>query len=107
LRKLKRAGVPCYALSNWSAETFPPQRERFPFLGCFDGIVISGEEGVVKPDPRIFRILLDRCRIVPREAVFIDDNPVNAAAAEAIGIRGIVFRSPELLRRELVTLGLL
>jgi 2-haloacid dehalogenase len=107
LAALKRAGIPRYALSNWSAETFPPQRDRFPFLAWFDGIVISGEEGVIKPDPRIFRVLLQRYRIAPREAVFIDDNPANAAAAQALGIHGIHFRSPQLLQRELEALGLL
>lgn len=107
LAELKRAGVPRYALTNWSAETFPPQRDRFPFLSWFDGMVVSGEEGVIKPDTRIFRILLDRYRIAPEEAVFIDDNPVNAAAADALGIHGIHFRSPPLLRRELELLGFL
>jgi 2-haloacid dehalogenase len=107
LAALKRAGVPRYALSNWSAETFPPQRDRFPFLAWFDGVVISGEEGVIKPDPRIFRVLLERYRIAPHEAVFIDDNPANAAAAEALGMRGIHFQSPQVLRRELAALGLL
>jgi 2-haloacid dehalogenase len=107
LAELKRVGVPRYALSNWSAETFPPQRERFPFLGWFDGIVISGEEGVIKPDPRIFRILLDRYGIAPRDAVFIDDNPTNVAAAESLGIHGIHFRSADVLRRDLEALGLL
>lgn len=107
LADLKRAGVPRYALSNWSAETFPPQRERFAFLSWFDGIVVSGEEGVIKPDPKIFRILLERFRIAPEEAVFIDDNPGNAAAAAELGIHGIHFRSPELLRRELFALGFL
>jgi len=107
LADLRRAGVPRYALSNWSAETFPPQRARFPFLEWFDGIVLSGEERVIKPDPRIFRILLDRYRIAPEEAVFIDDNPANAAAADALGIHGIHFRSPPELRRELETLGIL
>src|SRR6185369_4877320 len=99
--------VPRYALTNWSAETFPPQRDRFAFLSWFDGIVVSGEEGVIKPDPRIFAILLDRYRIAADEAVFIDDNPANAAAAAALGIHGIHFRSPALLRRELETLALL
>lgn len=107
LAELRRAGVPRYALTNWSAETFPPARQRFEFLSWFDGIVVSGDEGVIKPDPQIFRILLDRYRIAPDEAVFIDDNPGNAAAAAALGIHGIHFRSPELLRRELETLGLL
>jgi 2-haloacid dehalogenase len=81
LAELRRAGVACYGLTNFSAETFRPQRQRFEFLSWFDGIVVSGEEGVIKPDPRIFRILLERYRIVPEEAVFIDDNPANAAAA--------------------------
>jgi len=107
LGELGRRGTPLYALTNWSSETFPPQRARFPFLSSFDGIVVSGDEGVIKPDPRIFRILLDRYRIDAREAVFIDDNPANARAATALGLHGIHFRSPEALRRELVALGLL
>ena len=69
--------------------------------------MVSGEEGVIKPDPRIFRILLERYRIAPEEAVFIDDSPTNAAAATALGMHGIHFRSPEALRSELVSLGLL
>ena len=107
VRELKRGGVPVYALTNWSAETFPSQRTRFDFLAEFDGIVVSGEEGVIKPDVRIFRILLDRYSIDPHTAVFIDDNPANARAAAALGIHGIHFQSPELLRRELEALGLL
>lgn len=107
LAELKRSGVPRYALTNWSAETFPPAQARYDFLSWFDGIVVSGEEGVIKPDARIFRILLERFRIVPGEAVFVDDNPANAAAAQALGIHGIHFRSPELLRFELETLGIL
>jgi len=107
LADLKRAGVPRYALTNWSAETFPPAQARFEFLAWFDGIVVSGEEGMIKPDPRIFRVLLERYRIRADEAVFVDDNPANAAAAEALGIHGIHFQSPELLRRELEALGLL
>ncbi len=107
LADLRRAGVPRYALTNWSAETFPPQRARFEFLSWFDGIVVSGEEGVIKPDPAIFRILLERYGIAPDEAIFIDDNPRNAATAAALGIHGIHFRSPELLRRELQAIGIL
>ena len=107
LRELKRAGVPLYAVTNWSAETFPSAQNRFDFLAEFDGIVVSGEEGVIKPDPRIFRILLDRYDIPAHAAVFIDDNPANAEAATNLGIHGIHFRSPHQLRRELVELGLL
>jgi 2-haloacid dehalogenase len=107
LRELKRAGVPLYAVTNWSAETFPSAQNRFDFLAEFDGIVVSGEEGVIKPDPRIFRILLDRYDIPADAAVFIDDNPANADAATNLGIHGIHFRSAAELRRELVALGLL
>ena len=107
LGTLKRRNVALYAISNWSAETFPSQRVRFPFLGWFDDIVISGEVGVIKPDPRIFRILLDRHGVRPEQAVFIDDVPKNAAAASSIGIQGIHFSSPAQLRRELAACGLL
>jgi 2-haloacid dehalogenase len=107
LVELKERGVPLYAITNFSAETFPPQRERFDFLSWFDGIVVSGVERVMKPDPRIFRILLDRYAVAPRSAVFIDDVSANAAAATALGIHGIHFRSPGQLRRELAAVGLL
>ena len=107
LAELRDREVPLYVLSNWSAETFPSQRQRFEFLSWFDGIVISGLEGVMKPDPRIFRILLDRYGVAAESAVFIDDVARNAAAATAVGIHGIHFRSPEQLRRELITLGML
>ena len=107
LATLKKRGVPVYGISNWSAETFPPQRERFPFLSWFDDIVISGVERVIKPDPRIFRILLERNDIAPDSAVFIDDVARNAAAATSLGIHGIHFQSPDQLRRELAAVGLL
>jgi 2-haloacid dehalogenase len=107
LAELKQRAVPVYAISNWSAETFPPQRARFPFLGWFDDIVVSGEVGVIKPDPRIFSILLERHGVAAQQAVFIDDVEKNAAAARALGIHGIHFRSPQQLRRELAACGLL
>ena len=107
LAELKERGVPIYAITNWSAETFPPQRQRFAFLSWFDGIVVSGNEGVMKPDPRIFRILFERHGVAPESAVFIDDVATNAAAASALGIHGIHFRSPDQLRRELVAVGIL
>ncbi len=107
LEKLHRRGVPLYALSNWSRETFPLAERRFEFLRRFRGVVISGHEGVIKPDPRIFRILLERHRIAPEGAVYIDDNPRNAEAARALGIHGIHFTHPDKLRRELEGLRLL
>ena len=107
LSELRARGTPLYALSNWSAETFPPQRERFEFLSWFDGIVISGREGVIKPDLRIFRILLERHRVAPETAVFVDDVAANADAATLLGIHGIHFRTAEQLRRDLASVGLL
>jgi FMN phosphatase YigB (HAD superfamily) len=104
---LKARGVPVYAITNWSAETFPPQKERFAFLSWFDGIVVSGVEGVIKPDPRIFRILFERHRVATETAVFIDDVAANADAASELGIHGIHFRDPEQLRRELAAVGIL
>jgi 2-haloacid dehalogenase len=108
LRELRDRGeVRLFALTNWSAETFPVARERFAFLGWFEGIVVSGEEGIAKPDPEIFELLLERHGIEPGGALFIDDRPENVAAAETCGMVGTVFRDPEALRAELVARGLL
>jgi 2-haloacid dehalogenase len=107
LAELKARRVPLYALSNWSAETFPSQRSRFAFFDWFDGIVVSGLEGVIKPDPRIFGILCERYRLVPESTIFIDDVAANAQAASSLGLHGIHFRSADQLRRELQAVGLL
>ncbi len=107
LAEVRAAGYPVYALSNWSAETFPATRERFPFLDWFDGIVISGELGVTKPDPRLFRHLIERFALPVRETVFIDDQPANIEAAARLGFRAIRFEGADRLRRELVRLGVL
>ncbi|SUE44029.1 HAD family hydrolase [Roseomonas gilardii] len=106
LRELREGGVPLYALTNWSAETYPVAEERFDFLGWFRGVVVSGREKLIKPDPRIYRLLLERFGVDPRQAVYIDDNPRNARAAGDLGMHGIHFTSPEHLRAELVGLGL-
>jgi len=107
LETLHRQGVPLFALSNWSRETFPMAERRFEFLKLFRGRVISGEVGMIKPDPRIFQHLLERHRIKAADAVYIDDNPRNAAAATALGLHGIHFTGPAELRRELEGLRLL
>lgn len=107
LAELRTRGVPLYSITNWSAETFPSQLARFPFLSWFDGIVVSGREGFIKPDPRIFRVLFDRYGVAPENAVFIDDVADNATAASALGIHGIHFRSATQLRTELEAVGLL
>jgi 2-haloacid dehalogenase len=107
LEDLLDAGVPCYVLSNMEPETFPVRRERFEFIDRFHGHVISGLEGLVKPDPRIFRRLLRRFDLQPTRTVFIDDSAVNVEAATELGIRAIHFSSPERLRADLEALGLL
>jgi 2-haloacid dehalogenase len=107
LGELRSRGIPVYALSNWSAETFPFAEKRFPFLKWFDGIMLSGKVGLVKPDPRLFQLFLDSFFIDPSSAVFVDDLKHNVEAAEARGLQGIVFTDPNQLRRELAKVGLL
>jgi 2-haloacid dehalogenase len=107
LAELHGRGVTLYGLTNFSAETYPLALRRFEFLRWFRGVLVSGEVGLVKPDPRIYRLLLERFAIAPAEAVYIDDVARNAAAANALGIHGIHFTDPASLRRELSGLGLL
>ena len=107
LAALRDRGVPLYALSNWWAETFPIARARFDFLGWFDGIVISGEFGAAKPDPRIFAHLLETYGLRADATVFIDDVPANVAAAAAAGMQTILFTDPAALRASLRELDLL
>jgi 2-haloacid dehalogenase len=107
LEELRETGIRLYALSNWSAETFPVARPRYPFLDWFDGIVISGEEKVAKPDPEIFHHLLDRYGLDPATTVFIDDSEANVRAATAEGITSIRFVDAATLRNDLRRFGLL
>ena len=107
LAELKAAEMPCYVLSNMEPETFPLRLARFDFLHWFDGHVISGEEGLIKPDPRIFRRLLRRFDLQPERTVFIDDRAVNVEAAAELGIKSMLFQSPAKLRAQLEELGLL
>ena len=107
LGELHARAVPLYALSNWSAEKFPVARARFPFLGLFKGIVISGEECVSKPDPRLYRVLFDRYGLDPRGAVFIDDAPRNVEVGAALGMLGLQFTGAAPLRTALEAIGLL
>jgi 2-haloacid dehalogenase len=106
VRRLRASGTRVLALSNWSAETFPIARRRFPFLAWFDGIVISGEVGAIKPDPRILEHLIDEHGVDPTAAVFIDDRPANVDAARRHGFTAIRFVDPPTLRRDLRQLGL-
>jgi 2-haloacid dehalogenase len=107
LAELHARGTPLYLLSNFSAETYPLACQRFDFLRLFDGIIVSGEVKAIKPDRRIYEILIERYRIDPHRAVFIDDVAENVDAAQRLGIHGIQFIDPEGLRAELAMLDLL
>ena len=107
-RRLKESGkYKIYALTNWSAETFPVAMRRFEFLNWFDGIVVSGAEKMRKPTPEFYHILLDRYQVNPTEALFIDDNYRNILPAEKIGIHCIHFTSAEQLDEVLHSMELL
>ena len=102
LEELKQnKNLKIYALTNWSAETFPVALERFEFLQWFDGIVVSGVEKTRKPFPDFYHRLIDRYGINPSESVFIDDNLRNVEGAESLGVKGIHFKNPEQLKNEL------
>jgi 2-haloacid dehalogenase len=105
LRKENRHKL--YALTNWSAETFPWALEHFEFLHWFDGIVVSGIEKCRKPFPEIYQILFDRYNVTPRQTLFIDDNLKNIEAANTLGLNTIHFSSPDHLRHELKTRNIL
>jgi 2-haloacid dehalogenase len=107
LGELRRNKTPLHAISNWSGETFPIARERFPFLSWFDVVVVSGDRKMAKPDPRVFQLLLAEASLEPQSCVFIDDNLENIAAAGKLGFRTIHFQDPDALRDELVRLNLL
>lgn len=108
LEKLKKENRQrLFALTNWSAETFPIALERFDFLQLFEGIVVSGAEKTRKPFKQIYDILLTRYDIDPGQSLFIDDNQENVEAAVKIGMCGIHFQSPDQLKIELQKLGAL
>jgi len=96
-----------YALTNWSAETFPVALARYDFLNWFDSIVVSGAEKMRKPAPEFYQILLNRHHVKPEEALFIDDNYRNILAAEKLGIKSIHFTSAGELREKLGELNIL
>jgi len=96
-----------YALTNWSDETFPIAVERYNFLQLFEGILVSGREKLKKPDPRIYRLIIERYAITPQRALFIDDSRRNVDGARAVGLQAIHFESPEKLEADLQGLGIL
>ncbi len=103
---LKAKGLPVWALSNWSAETFPLVRHSVPAFDLFNKIFISGEYKMIKPDHRFFRAALDEIRMPADKLVFVDDNLANVAAAVELGFIALAFTDAARLKADLGTLGL-
>ncbi len=103
-RALRAAGVPVYAITNYSAEKWDLSQQLWPALNDFDGVVVSGRERMLKPDPGIYRLLCRRYGLDAGDCVFIDDLPHNVAGAQTAGMAGILFTTPDALRTELETL---
>lgn len=107
MKRLKAQGYSLYGLSNWSAETFPLAREKYDFFNLLDDIVISGEVGMIKPEPEIFEHLLQKIGRKANECLFIDDAAANIEQAQKMGFATIQFESAEQLEDELRKLHLL
>jgi len=101
LRELKEQGYSIWGLTNWSAETIQIAYSRYDFFNLFDGIVVSGEEKLIKPDKRIYKVLLDRYMLKSEESVFIDDSPFNIKAAQELGFNVILFDNIVNVREQL------
>ena len=107
MRVLKAQGRPVYGLTNYPAQKFDLSRAIHPFLDEFDAIVVSGREGVTKPDPRIYEILFARTGRAPGELVFVDDVARNIAAGERLGMAGVLYAPGMDLAAELRNRGVL
>lgn len=107
VRDLAAAGVPVFGMTNWSAETFHLAEPAAPAIGLLDGVLVSGVEGVAKPDVAAFRLLAERYALDPATTVFVDDSAANVAGARAAGFDGVLFTDAPTLRRDLHHRGLL
>ena len=101
VRRLKDAGYGVYGLTNWSMETFPMVRDKYDVFSLLEGIVVSGEEYLLKPDKAIYNCLLERYKLNAEESIFIDDNADNVTGAEAVGMKALRFESAVQAEREL------
>lgn len=106
MARLQTNGVRCFAITNFSAEKWPIARTRFPFLDAFDGLVVSGDVRLIKPDAAIFQRLMDDHGLDPTQCVFIDDAPINVAGARSVGMDAILFEDPRQLGLALKKRGL-
>ncbi len=107
VKQLKAGGVRLVALTNWSAETFPRVRHRLGFLDYFEAVLVSGTVGMIKPDPAIYLLLIERHAVDVRHSMFIDDSTRNVEAAAELGFDAIHFESSEQLAEELRRRGLI
>lgn len=108
VRDLHDAGVPLYGLTNFSAEFWPPFRAReADFFAPFADVLVSGEERIVKPDPAIYRLALDRFGLEAERTLFVDDRAENVAGALAVRMQALLFTDAAALRRDLVAMGLI
>ena len=105
LERLRALGIPDYSITNFSREKFAEARERFPFLKGFRDTVVSAHERLLKPDPAIYRVLLERNRLDPGACLFVDDSAANVAGARAVGMAAVVFTSPERFAADLAAHG--
>ncbi|MBR0109385.1 MAG: HAD family phosphatase [Bacteroidales bacterium] len=105
--ELKAKGYKLYGLTNWSAETFCLVRNEFPVFGLLDGMLVSGEEHLLKPSPEIFQRLVDRFGLTPSECLFIDDNAANVEGSIAFGIPAVRFFGVDSLREDLRERGII
>lgn len=102
IKSLKENGFPViYGLTNWSTETFPPVREKYNIFKLIDNIVMSGEEKILKPNPLIYKVLLDRYNLIAEECLFIDDNQVNVDGAKNVGMKSVRFEGVDKLKEDL------
>ncbi|MDK9695127.1 MAG: HAD family phosphatase [Siculibacillus sp.] len=104
--RLRARGVPLYAITNFSAEKYAEAVVRFPVLADFIDTVVSAHEKLLKPDPAIYRVLIERNRLDPATCLFIDDSPANVAGARAVGMAAVHFVTPDRLARDLAAHGL-
>ena len=101
LDKLKKKNYECYVLSNWSAETFVGMKDDYPFLQSFNGLLISGEDNLMKPDVAIYELAISRFNLIPQETVFIDDKLENIEAAKKLNLKTIHLVDPNIIELEI------
>jgi 2-haloacid dehalogenase len=106
LGRLREAGVPTYCITNFSSAKFREAQMRFPFLAGFDGIIVSADERLLKPDPAIYKLLLSRYGLEAPDCVFIDDSAANVEGARSVGMHAVHYREPMDLAAELDRFGI-